>query len=335
MHGDAPGAILADRYELIDRAGAGGMAVVWRARTIGAAGFSRPVAIKRIIGHLSQDPSFIAMFVEEARVVSELQHPSITQIHDFGLDEAGRYFLVMEWVEGCDQEQLARSFAADGGFVPWPTAAAITIEVLSALGAAHRRLGADGTPSPIFHRDVTPQNILLSVDGFVKLTDFGIARAMDRAAMTMPNVLKGKLSYVAPERLRNSPASVATDVFGVGVCLWEMLAGRQLYDAPSDVEVMFKVSEADIPDLRAIRPDIPDELWEVVRTALAKDPPRRYGSAHLMARSLAALLRRTDEPTHNQHIAGIVRSARSRLGLSTKPSPVTEILEDFQEILEP
>jgi len=333
MKVDAPGAILAGKYELIEKAGRGGMAVVWRARTIGAAGFTRPVAIKRIIPHLSRDPSFVAMFVEEARVVSELQHPSITQIHDFGLDEAGQYFLVMEWVEGCDLEQLSRSYLADGEFLPWPTAAAIAIEVLSALGAAHRRLAADGEPAPIFHRDVTPQNILLSVDGYVKLTDFGIARAMDRDTMTSPNALKGKLSYVAPERLKNSPAGVSTDVFGVGVCLWEALAGRLLYDAPSDVEVMFMVSDAMIPDLREIRGDIPDELWAVLTKALAKKPEDRFENAHQMARKLASMLRRTDAPTHSQHIAGVVRRARSCLSLASEPGPTTEILEDFEEIL--
>lgn len=336
MHGDKPGTILAEKYELIAKAGAGGMAVVWRARTLGAAGFSRPVAIKRILQHLSSDPDFVAMFVEEARVVSELQHPLITQIHDFGKDDHGQYFLVMEWVEGCDFAQIAQSFSADGGLLPWPIAAAIGIEILGALGAAHARVGADGEPAPVFHRDVTPQNILLSTEGFVKLTDFGIARAMDRASMTRPNALKGKISYVAPERLRSKPASAQSDIFGVGVCLWEALAGRQLYDAPSDMEVMFMVAEAKVPDLREIRPDVPDELWEVLKIALAKDPGDRFGTAHLMARVLADLLRRTDEPTDSRRISKIVQSARGRLGLGVAADrPKTEVLEDFEELIEP
>ena len=337
MYRDEPGAMLAGKYELLEKAGAGGMAVVWRARTLGAAGFSRPVAIKRIIPHLSCDPDFVAMFVEEARVVSELQHPLITQIHDFGQDEEGHYFLVMEWVDGCDLEQLARSFTADGGRLPWPVAAAIGIEVLAALHAAHTRVGADGSRAPVFHRDVTPQNILLSTDGFVKLTDFGIARAMDRATMTQPNALKGKISYVAPERLKNAPATVQSDLFGVGVCLWEALAGKQLYDAPSDMQVMFMVAEANVPDLRELRDDIPDDLMEVLRMALAKDANDRWGSAHVMARKLAELLRRTEEPTDHRRIAAIVSSARARLGLRSLPpaGPPTEVLEDLEEISEP
>jgi serine/threonine protein kinase len=336
MYGDKPGTVLAEKYELIEKAGAGGMAVVWRARTLGAAGFSRPVAIKRILPHLSQSPDFVAMFVEVARVVSALQHPLITQIHDFGMDDHGHSFLVMEWVEGCDFAQIAESFTADGGLLPWTIASAIGIEILGALGAAHARIGADGQRAPVFHRDVTPQNILLSTDGFVKLTDFGIARAMDRATMTRPNALKGKISYVAPERLRNKPASAQSDIFGVGVCLWEALAGRQLYDAPSDMEVMFMVAEAKVPDLREIRADIPDELWEVLKTALAKDASDRYGTAHMMARMLADLLRRTDESTDHRRIAKIVRSARGRLGLGANDDkPTTEVLEDFEEMLEP
>ncbi|MCB9597268.1 MAG: serine/threonine protein kinase [Sandaracinaceae bacterium] len=338
MHGDQPGTVLANKYELIEKAGSGGMAVVWRARTLGAAGFSRPVAVKRIIRHLSMDPSFVAMFVEEARVVSELQHPGVTQIHDFGLDEVGHYFLVMEWVEGCDLARLAESFAVDGSVVPWSIVAAIGIEVLGALGAAHRRVTPEGAHAPIIHRDVTPQNILLSTDGFVKLTDFGIARAMDRDTMTRPNALKGKISYVAPERLKSSDCSVASDLFGVGVCLWEALAGRPLYDAPTDMQVMFMVADAIIPDIRELRPDVPDGLHEILTIALSKDPRDRYGSAHLMSRKLAELLRKSDEATDSRRIAEIVRGARGRLAIgeaSYGPGGTTEVLEGIEEMLEP
>ena len=336
MYADAPGTILSDKYELLEKAGMGGMAVVWRARTVGAAGFSRPVAIKRIIPHLSRDPDFLAMFVEEARVVSELQHPLITQIHDFGVDHEGMYFLVMEWVEGVDLGMLTQSFLADGGQVPWPLAAALGADILGALGAAHERKGPGGEPAPVFHRDVTPQNILLSTDGFVKLTDFGIARAMDRATMTQPNALKGKISYLSPERLRNKPASVQSDIFGVGVCLWETLAGERLFDAPSDMEVMFKVNEAIVPDLRERRPDVPELLSEALKMALARDPMDRFGTAHLMGRVLTEVLRDADEPVDARAVATAVLSAQSRLGLGAHGTePNTVVLEGFEEVPEP
>lgn len=330
---DAPGKVLDGRYELLSRAGEGGMAVVWRARTLGAAGFTRPVAIKRIITHLSKDPEFVAMFVEEARVVAHLAHPSITQIHDFGVDDAGAYYLVMEWVEGVDLGALGASFG-QASASPWALVAAIGIEVLGALAAAHERRHPDGSAAPIFHRDVTPQNILLSVDGYVKLTDFGIARAMDRATMTRPNALKGKVSYVSPERLRNKPASARSDLFGVGVCLWEAIAGAKLFDAPSDMEVMFKVNEALVPDLRERRADVPAELVAVLNRALARAPEDRFASAHEMSRALAAVVRQSGEATDARRIAQAVRGAQVALagGLNEPPAAKTEVLEDLEMI---
>lgn len=317
MMRDAPGTILAGKYELIEKAGAGGMAVVWRARTHGAAGFTRPVAIKRILGELARDPELVAMFVEEARVVSELQHPLIVQIHDFGVDEAGQHFLVMEWVEGVDLERLAQSFLAGGSWMPWSLVASIGADVLGALAAAHGHHGHDGAPSPIFHRDVTPQNILLSVDGFVKLADFGIARAMDRASMTLPNAVKGKLSYLSPERLRGKPASVQSDLFGLAVCLWECLAARRLFEAKTDMEVMFLVNDAKIPDVSGLRPDVPAGLWAALHTALAKDPAMRFQTAHAMARALSDLLRASGEVVDAPRLAECVRYARQRTPLGS------------------
>jgi serine/threonine protein kinase len=314
--GDTPGTVLGGRYELLERAGAGGMAVVWRARTLGVGGFTRAVAIKRIAPHLAANEGFIEMFVEEARVVSRLGHPLIAQVHDFGVDDDGRHFIVMEWVEGIDLSDLGESYLALMRPVPWPIVAAIGIEALGALESAHNHKGRDGTPAPVFHRDVTPQNIRLSVEGFVKLTDFGIARAMDRTrSMTSPGSWKGKLSYLAPEQVHGGPASPRTDVFSLAVCMWETLAGQKLFEAPTDMQVVFQVEAAEIPDARALRPDVPASLWEVLKCALARDPKDRFQSAHSMARALAHLLRTTtNELTHSRRIAEIVHIARQQLG---------------------
>jgi serine/threonine protein kinase len=312
MQRDAPGAILAGKYELIEKAGTGGMAVVWRGRTLGAAGFSRPVAIKRVIGHLATNPSFVAMFVEEARVVSRLQHPLIAQIHDFGVDEAGHHFLVMEWVEGVDVNELAKAYVLRAADVPWEGAVAIAIDVLGALGAAHSHV-AEGVAVPVFHRDVTPQNVRVSVDGFAKLTDFGIARAMDRVSMTTPNAIKGKVQYVAPEQVLGGPATIQTDLYSLGICIWEALAGRRLFDAPSDMQVIMMVQEGRVPDVRMTRPDVPDALWSVLERALARDPSRRYTSAGEMARALSAVLSAAGETIDRERIASTVRDARARL----------------------
>ncbi len=168
--------LLGGKYEVLELAGEGGMAKVYRGQTHGAAGFTRPVAIKRVLAPLSQNPEFLKMFVEEARVVSELDHPNIAQIHDFDRDRSGEYYLVLEWVEGLTLSEWRQGYRAHGNHTPWSLTAAIGIEVLEALHAAHARLDAEGRPAPVFHRDVTPQNVMLSNCGVVKLTDFGLAR---------------------------------------------------------------------------------------------------------------------------------------------------------------
>ena len=166
--------LIAGKYELLTLAGEGGMAVVWKALMRGAGSFARTVAIKRITAGKHADPSFIKMFEEEARVGSQLHHPNIVQILDFGRDEEGGYYLVMEWMEGLDLFQWVRSFPRQSLATPWPLVTAIGIEVLRGLSAAHEREGDGGVPAPVFHRDVSPSNILLGSNGTAKLTDFGV-----------------------------------------------------------------------------------------------------------------------------------------------------------------
>ncbi|RLB45890.1 MAG: hypothetical protein DRJ42_28940 [Deltaproteobacteria bacterium] len=172
------------KYQLIEPLGEGGMATVWKGLTLGAEGFTRRVAIKRVLPELAHDKKFTAMFVEEARVVSELAHPNIVQVHDFDHDAEGNYFIVMEWVDGLDLQQWMSAYKTAGERTPWHYVAAIGIEVLRGLSAAHERIDSLGRPSPVIHRDVTPNNILVGRNGIVKLADFGLARATDRASMT-------------------------------------------------------------------------------------------------------------------------------------------------------
>src|SRR5690349_20591693 len=169
---DRPGKVIAGRYELLEPAGEGGMAIVWRALTRGAGQFARPVAVKRIHAAKGADQSFVRLFEEEARVGAGLQHPNIVQILDFGLDDDGDYYLVMEWMEGLDLHQWVRSHPRGIRATPWPLVTAIGIEVLRGLAAAHDRVIDDGTLVPIYHRDVSPSNVLLGTNGTVKLTDF-------------------------------------------------------------------------------------------------------------------------------------------------------------------
>jgi serine/threonine-protein kinase len=226
LENDAPGAIVDAKYALIEQIGVGGMGTVGRALVYGAEGFRRTVAVKRLNEAFNEYPEAVQMFVEEARVGAMLRHPNVVQIHDFGIDREGHYYLVTEWVEGLHLGDYQRSF---DGVAPWPLVAAIAIEVLRALDAAHSLRNEAGKRAPVLHRDVSPPNILLDVTGIVKLADFGMARAMDRARFTQPNVVKGKLSYIAPEMLRGEDATVQSDLFSLGVCLWEAFAGERLF----------------------------------------------------------------------------------------------------------
>lgn len=316
--------LLGGKYEVLELAGEGGMAKVYRGQTHGAAGFTRPVAIKRVLAPLSQNPDFLKMFAEEARVVSELDHPSIAQIHDFDRDRTGEYYLVLEWVDGLTLSEWREAHQESGSQVPWNLTAAIGIEVLQALHAAHERIDASGRPAPIFHRDVTPQNVMLSNCGVVKLTDFGLARAMDRSSITKPGFVKGKISYLAPELTYEAEPSAQTDVFSVGVVLWEVLAGEKLFKGKDPVKVVGTIRDTEVPDLAEYRSDLPPILREIITRALRRNPNERYGTSREMARDLAALLRTSEEATDSDVIAKSVRWARELLARTRPSEPATK-----------
>lgn len=285
---------IAGRYVLDELAGEGGMATVWRAEMHGAAGFTRTVAVKEIKAEFHAIQSYIDMFVEEARVGSDLAHPNIVQVHDF-IVERGRYYLVMEWVEGLDLAALVRVMARDREPVSWLLCAAIALNVLHGLSAAHERRKPDGFPAPVIHRDVSPPNVLLGINGTVKLTDFGLARARDRlSSLTAPGTVKGKLSYLAPEVTYGMPVTVASDLFSAGVVMWETLAGRSLFKGPGDMEVFHQIRRCQVPPLRILRRDIPERLAEIVHQALMPEPDSRFPSARAMAAELVEVLRATD-----------------------------------------
>ncbi len=307
--------LVAGRYQLLDLAGDGGMARVYRAVTRGAAGFSRMVALKRVHDHLAGNTEFVRMFIEEARISSELAHANIVQVHDFGFDSAGHY-LVMEWVDGLHLGQYATAFSKRGERVPWRFTASIGAQVLGALASAHERVNEHGVIAPVIHRDVTPHNVLLSVEGIVKLADFGLARAMDRARMTNPNIVKGKLSYLAPELVQGKPASPQSDVYAVGISLWETLTGERLYSADTDAERVRKVREGAVPPIESKRDDLPKGLVEIVHSALERDPSRRFASAHEMEHAL--LMSMGGNPVNARELGQSVTEARVTLGLTPR-----------------
>ena len=306
---DKPGTLLDGRYELVERLGQGGMAVVWRALVHGSTGFRRWVAIKRIDPKHRHYPEVVEMFVEEARVGAALQHPNIVQAQDFRLDERGHHFLVTEFVDGPHLGQWVRAHADMLQPTPWPIVTAAGIEVLRALEAAHGRLDDSGTLAPILHRDVTPGNILMDRGGIIKLGDFGLARAMDRAQITRPNVVKGKLSYLAPELVRGDAPSERSDLFSLGVVLWEALTGKRLFHAATDVEVYKMLQNPRVPLLSMQRSELPMGLTTTVHRALERDPRQRFATAREMLQALTSVLRVWPVSTDATAIAASIKES--------------------------
>jgi serine/threonine-protein kinase len=281
---------IGNKYELLEPVGEGGMAKVWRGVTHGAAGFTCRVAIKRVLAKLASDAAFVAMFVEEARVVSELQHPNIVQVHDFDQDDEGRYFIVMEWVDGVDLEEWVKSF--DGRPTPWPLVVAIGVEILRGLAAAHERIDGAGRPAPIIHRDVSPSNIMLSFDGSVKLVDFGIAKAFGVTPLvrTQRGALKGKFGYMSPEQTQHQDIDLRSDLFSAGIVLHETLSGRRLFKGQNEPQTLQHVIALPIDPPSRLNPQVPAELDRICLRALNRDRERRYSSGEELALELDELV---------------------------------------------
>jgi serine/threonine-protein kinase len=334
----AAGSAVAGKYLLLEQIGEGGMAVVWRAEMRGAAGFARPVAIKKMKAELRSGQDYVAMFIEEARVGAELQHPNIVQVLDFCEDTDGLYCLVMEWIDGIDLRALLGAARRCNRRLPWGLVAAIGVGSLRGLSAAHERVTMLGAHAPVIHRDVSPSNIMIGGNGIVKLADFGLARARDRMrTLTAPGIIKGKLAYIAPEIARGSEASPQSDVFGMGCVLWEALAGKPLYEGAADIEIFHKVREGRVRSLLAERNDLPRRLVEIVHQALAKYPGDRFPSARDMALALEGMVASARLPGDSQQLlAQAVREARALVADGAPGVHAsTEILEISLTDLEP
>jgi serine/threonine protein kinase len=281
------------RYVLLDRIGAGGMAEVFRAVMPGVEGFQRTFVVKRILAERAQSSYFVDMFVQEARINALLHHPNIVQVFDFG-NVGGTYFLAMEYVRGRDVSEILRRLRNRDRPCPVGVAAYIAQEVATALGYAHALAGADGTPFNIVHRDISPSNILCLRAGGVKLLDFGIAKGLGEPdpgpERSGQGLFKGKLSYIAPERLKDLPLDGRSDLFSLGVVLWELLAGHRLFRGKSDLQTLKNVAEMEVSAPSSFRADVPPELDRIVARALARDPADRYATGREMADDLDRLL---------------------------------------------
>jgi serine/threonine-protein kinase len=276
-------------YELIERVASGGMAEVYVARRQGPHGFHKTVAVKRILPQLAQDPEFVAMFVDEARVAATLSHPNIVHVFDFG-EQAGELYMAMEYVRGTNAARLVRRAAGRGEVIPLDVCLHIVLSVLRGLAYAHGAKDEAGQLLRLVHRDVSPGNVLVDDSGAVKLTDFGIARAANFERRTAVGHLKGKLGYMSPEQVLGFELDARSDLFTLGIVLAELLTLRPLFSAHSELEVLTRTRDANIETLDET--GLPPDVDAVLRRALARLPDDRYPTAAAFAEDVEALARR-------------------------------------------
>ncbi len=275
-------------YTLLRRIARGGMAEVFLARQRGVEGFERTVALKRILPHLVESREFVDLFVDEARVAARLSHPHIAHIYDFGkVDDSP--FIAMEYVEGIDGAQLLA--AAMKQAIPIEHAARIAADVCAGLGHAHALKDAAGHSLKVVHRDVSPQNILIGHDGQVKLVDFGIAKAAMHVQRTRPGIVRGKYAYMSPEQLRGQPVDGRSDLFSLGIVLYEWLAGTTAFFRDDPVAAGHAICKGELVPLSERRPDVPAALERIVKRALAVERDQRYANAADMELELEGFLR--------------------------------------------
>jgi serine/threonine-protein kinase len=325
-----------DRFELVEVAGRGGMAVVWKAIQHGDAGFRRVVAIKQMHEHLLGSQLYVDMFAEEARVVADLESPNVATVYDF-VHEDGHYYLVMEWIDGIDLGSYVRHFTQAQSRTRWELVTAVGIGLMKALAAAHERVAADQRPAPVVHRDVSPHNILITSKGQVKLIDFGLSLAQDRGReLTEPGIVKGKMAYLSPEIVAGKRPTPFSDQFAAGSVLWEALVGRKLFEGANDFDVFTRLRNAQIQPLAPNRRDLPRDLVHVINRALSPSEGERFASAREMGRQLALVLRSARAPKDlHELLARSVTEAREAIGAGVEePSSTTPLAEFVAEELE-
>lgn len=275
------------RYILAKKIARGGMAEIFLGKQVGEDGFQRLCAIKRILPHYAADQEFIQMFRDEAHICKRLQHANIVRVEGFE-EVDGSFAIIMEYVDGADLRSLLHAVEQAKKRIPVPMACYIIAEAARGLHYAHTKLD-DITQQPlgIVHRDISPQNILVSFEGECKVTDFGIADAESKLTETRPGIVKGKYSYMSPEQISAKPVDARTDVFALSIVLWEMLAMRRLFQGENEVDTIQRVRNCRIDhDIRQLNPDVDEELDLIVKKGLARDPKKRYRTAHEFEKDL-------------------------------------------------
>lgn len=275
------------RYAIHDEIASGGMASVHLGRLLGPVGFNRTVAIKRMHPHIAKDDDFVSMFIDEARLAARVRHPNVVQTLDV-VQAEGELLLVMEYVHGAQLSLLLRLSHRASSPVPLGIGAAIVAGMLRGLHAAHEATDERGVALELVHRDVSPHNVMVGVDGVARVIDFGVAKAVGRLQHSNSGQLKGKAPYMAPEQIRGLGVTRRVDIFAAGVVLWETLAGKRLFQADNDAAIIGQILSYDVPPPSTLVPTIPPALDAVVQRALERNPARRFPTAREMAQALEA-----------------------------------------------
>lgn len=322
------------KYQLLEKIATGGMAEVYRARAFGTAGFEKILVIKKVLPQMAEDKEFVEMFIDEARIAVQMQHVNLVQVFDLG-EVDGQYFMAMEYVHGLDLSRLLTRARNIGSF-PVPLALFVVTEALKGLQFAHSREDENGQPLTIVHCDISPQNLLISYAGEVKVHDFGIARAAFQAD-TKHRVVRGKYAYMSPEQVEGKTLDGRSDLFSLGIVLYETLTGRRLFKAKNRDETLARVRRAEVPSPRSYRPEISEDLEGFILKVLARDVDDRFQTAAEMVDALTRLMIREGHRATNNDLAaylkevidsaaaaarGEVRVSRSRSGRTQPPSAV-------------
>ncbi len=294
------------KYDLVARIAKGGMAEIYLARQHGMVGFSRLVVIKCILPHLAEEPQFVRMFLEEARIAALISHPNVVQIFDVGEFE-GHYFIAMEYINGPPVATVVRKLRAKRAAIPWEVAAEIVAQACDGLHAAHELKDYAGELLQLVHRDVSPHNLMIGEGGLVKLVDFGIAKAQISTVQTRTGAIKGKYPYMSPEQCRGEPLDRRTDLFSLGAVFFELVSGRRLFQRQNDLMTLKAITEEPIPFAREVQPDVPEEVSALIHRCLERDPGARFPSAAAMG--------------------AVVRKVVSVLGAEPGPAVVARYLE--------
>jgi len=332
------------KYTLIDRIAVGGMAEIFLARQAGLEGFEKTIVIKRIRPHLSKQPNFVKMFLNEAKLAAQLNHPNIVQIYDLGkIGES--YFIAMEYIFGRDMRRIIPK--ADALGIPFPMVYALKIasSVCEGLYYAHARTDLYGNALNIVHRDVTPENIFVSFDGTVKVLDFGIAKAANQIEQTRAGEIKGKLSYMSPEQCMGKQLDNRSDIFSMGVVLYEWLTGFKLFTGDSEVAILKSITEGKIYAPSYFKADIPEGVEAILMKALEKDRERRYQTSWEMQYDLDQFLSQYEFTPSNIHLSNFLKQLfndeleeeKERLTHFRQTNPTAlgpeEILEEVEEVV--